>query len=255
MDSTSLRVCCAVIAFVSGGCAETLPVPPSRLAVNDTPGTVGGGNLEVGGGIGVAGSVFNGTAPSANATVTYGLRDDLDLRADASGGVILVEETYGVNRVSGFGMARLGIERNVVPGVFSLVAGVGGGGTRAGGFLSIDAGFVLGFENRYVSPFAGAVLHGGVPITSPTLVITEQEDGSPPTVLLREAYASFGFVGSVGVRIPFGGHRDGTPHRHAFQLSLDVGGSYGDDPAIDEGELERVLYNAGTFAYRVLLAN
>lgn len=234
------------------GCAETLPVPPSRLAVHETPGTVGARNTEVGGGVSQSGSVFNGSATSGSLAITHGLREDLDVRADVAVGAVVVDSAYLRHRITPFGTARLGIERNLVEGIFSLVAGVGGGGTRAGGFVAVDAGFVVGYENRYASPFVGAVLHVGVPVTSKTLSIVHQDDATTVRTETRRAYASFGFVASAGVRVPFGGHRSGEPHRHALQLSVDFGGSYGDDPAIDLDELDGIAFVGGTLAYRSL---
>ncbi len=186
------------------------------------------------------------------ARVTHGLREDLDVRADVAVGAVVVDSAYLRHRITPFGTARLGIERNLVEGIFSLVAGVGGGGTRAGGFVAADAGFVVGYENRYASPFVGAVLHVGVPVTSKTLSIVHQDDATTVRTETRRAYASFGFVASAGVRVPFGGHRSGEPHRHALQLSVDFGGSYGDDPAIDLDELDGIAFVGGTLAYRSL---
>lgn len=250
----------AIVAILFGalglgsmGCVETLPVPPSRIAVHDTPATVGAGNAEVAGGVGVAGSVFNGTGLSGGASVTRGLRDDLDLRGDVLVGGLVVDSGYLHDRITAFGLARLGLERSLVPGVVSVIGGVGGGATRAGGFVSADAGLLLGYENRYVSPFAGAVLHAGTPLSAPLVRIDYQEDPTTVRTVYRRAYPVFGWVASAGVRVPFGGHRDHVPHRYALQLSFDVGASYGNDPAIPTTARDFVMFGGTTLTFRTIL--
>lgn len=246
------RACFVLLGFGSSGCVETLPVPPSRIAVHDTPATVGASNTEVGVGGGLAGSTFNGEARYGAVSVTHGLRDDLDVRGDVSVGGLVVAGDY-VDRVSAFGLLRLGIERNLVPGIVSLIAGVGGGKTRAGGFASADAGLLLGYENRYVSPFAGAVLHVGVPITTPVVHIERHEDDGTIRTVDRQAYAVFGWVASAGIRIPFGGHRAQVPHAYALQFSGDFGASYGDDPAITTTTRDFVTYAGAQLSFRAIL--
>lgn len=251
--SVFVRAVFSLVGASLAGCVETLPVPPSRLAVHDTPATVGAGNVEVAIGGGLAGSTFNGSASVGTLSVTHGLNDQNDLRFDATVGAIVVDEQYIRNHVSGFALARMGVERNLVPGVVSLIGGIGGGATLAGGFVSVDAGILLGYENRYLSPFAGAVLHVGVPITHPTVRIDYREDGGAISTVYREAYSAFGWVASAGVRLPFGGYRAHAPHPFAFQLSADFGASYGNDPAITTTSRDFVTYAGAQLTFRAIL--
>lgn len=254
-DERWALACAIPMLLACVGCAETLPVPPSRLSVADSPGTVGAGNTELAAGGGIAGSVFNGSAGYGTVSLTHGVRDDLDVRADVTAGGIVVDPGYRDLRVTAFGAARLGVEKSVVPGILSLIAGVGGGASRAGGFVSADLGVLVGFENRYVTPFAGGVFHVGSPISPPTLRMDYFDDGGSMRTVYREAYAAFGWVASAGVRIPFGGHRTNVPHRYALQLSGDFGASYGNDVRSAEPGLESITYGGAHLTFRTVFGN
>jgi len=229
-----------------------MPTPPTRLAVQDTPGTVGEGNTELAFGGGFAGAGWDGSATYATVSVVHGIVDGTDLHVDATAGGIVVDDQY-VDEISAFGMARFGIEQNLVRRVLSVIAGVGGGRTRAGNFASADAGLLLGYENRYVSPFVGAVLHLGTPLSTPSVRIDRHEDDGSISTRYREAYRSIGWVGSAGLRIPFGGHRLHEPHRFALQFSIDGGSSHGKDPSDDTTSWRSVSYVGLSGTFRVLL--
>lgn len=238
-----LRLVLTLVPLALGACATTLPAPPTQTAPHDAPGTVGEGRTEVTAGGGMGGAVFDGAFNHGEVTVRHGVAEATDVSVRATAGrVSNTNETSDgrdVDAWRGIVALRLGLSRDFVPGVLSGFVGIGGGASGAGGFMGVDYGLSLGYDNRFLVPFGAVSMTLSTPITRPTLDFTGNDDSTPN---LRRAYRSIGFGFATGARVPFGGHRSGGLHTSAFTIAFEGTGLFGNDIAEGDSGLEEVIY-------------
>lgn len=236
-SSTTLTLLCFTV--IGTGCATTLPSPPIQTAPHDAPGTVGAGITEVALGGGLDTSVFNGSLAYGSATIRHGITESTELDARVTAGRIAHVNDDAVNPRLGVFALRLGFARDLVPDILMAFAGIGGGVTGAGGYVGMDYGLSLGFDNRYVVPFVSASMSLSTPVTRVTIDFTQEDDDAPN---LRRAYSAFGFGWATGLRVPYGGHKTGAEHTGAFDFVFEGNQMFGHDPRSTEDGLESIAY-------------
>lgn len=238
----ALFVALALTSF-SGGCATTLPAPPIQTAPHDAPRTVGAGRTEIEGGVGFVSAVFDGSLPNAQGTVRHGVTESTEITARATAGSFTNTGRIAQDARLGFFSLRLEFAHDLVPDILMAFGGIGGGVTGAGGYVGMDTGLSVGFNNRYFVPFAAVSLNLSTPVTRITLDFTTEDDTVPN---LRRAYSSIGYGVSFGFRVPYGGHATGGEHNGAFVLAMDSGQMFGEDPA-EPGVMSSIIYG-GVYA-------
>ncbi len=184
-------------------CTPHVFSPPGRTIALEAPATVGDGETAIQVSGGASGEVFGEAVVHGGARVRHGLTDELELTVDGTA-------IYFTNRDSPFETsahqgiygARLGVKRAYTRH-FALTAGMAGGGSAAGGFLSPDVGFVLGYDNPYFVPFFGGRVFLSQPLNTHEIVIV---DNGMDT--FHTAQTSYGFAIETGGRVPFGPRED-----------------------------------------------
>ena len=190
------RVSVLMISALLVGCSYRVVSPPARMAPLESPATlpVGTNGLAAEGGF--ASATFGPEVIFGS--VRYRRRlieEQLDGSIEVNGLHVL-----GGTDVSTFREAyslHLGLKYRML-GVLSLVGGVGGGGSAAGGFISPDVGFIAGFEKPYVIPFISVRGFLSQPFAAREIDLgiddDERKRGTPQT--------TFGLVTLSGVRVP-----------------------------------------------------
>ncbi|MCA9531449.1 MAG: hypothetical protein KC543_15070 [Myxococcales bacterium] len=122
----------------------------------------------------------------------------------------------------------MGVKREIEKWV-AVQAGLGGGGSAAGGFISADAGIILAIQNRYAIPFFTGSVFVSVPVASKPVTISDYT-GTPAL--------TGGITIGPGLRVPVS-HADDGKVKSAFLLGLRavaaMSVAFGDSPAIAIG--------------------
>jgi hypothetical protein len=140
--------------------------------------------------------------------------------------------------------ARAGFKYEVASW-FALQAGLGGGGSAAGGFVSPDAGGIFSYQGPKVVPFVAAGVNYSWPVRPKAIVFT---NGEGDRVGLRPTN-TFGYYGNFGIRVPFS-HEDPKSPRSALIIAYRFVGA-----AYDQVPFGRVheIYHLGVFALDFVL--
>ena len=183
------------------GCPDFVLSPPAQFLPLESPRPLNEGRTYLGVEGGVASAVFGPDIPGGSLVVRHGLGDDLELRIDASAGWI-TDASPSLD-FRGIASARVGFKGLVSPNFphAAWVAGIGGGASAAGGFVSGDAGLVFGYENPYIVPFLRMSLVTSVPIAARQVDITDA-GAEEPSPTFDTPHTTFGARLGVGARIP-----------------------------------------------------
>jgi len=144
--------------------------------------------------------VFGPGVVGASAEVRHGLTDRIDVATTASATVVVGGDLDDPPH-RGVYSARAFAHVVLVPRILSLQAGLGGGASAAGGYLSPDLGLILGYENDAFVPYLHGATFSSIPLTERRLDLRFDGDTDPD---FQTAFASIGFRFGVGARIPIG---------------------------------------------------
>ena len=204
-------------SFMTMGCTAHVYSPPSRLAVTDGPSNVEEGQVEIRGQYNVAGEVFGVGLQGAGASVRYGMTPEVEIvgtahYASLSGNRQTYKGTY-INPLDGpptvysedeswsLYTGRVGAKWSPEAwgGHFAVSSGLGGGYSDAGGLVSTDLGFTVGYSNRYVVPFVG--LHGYVSVPIGGIAHDISKNGAPAE--MQTPRFTYGAQMVLGVQMDF----------------------------------------------------
>jgi hypothetical protein len=141
-------------AFSLGAsCNTQVYSPPARPFPLESAAALGAREVGVqaaGGFHGDVGDLGGGlSALSGTLTVRYGVGAETDVSGEMS-----VLEVQGQSTTSPFVFSgRTGVKHEIVAGLLSMTAGVGGGGSAGGAFFSPDVGVILAAENPSLVPW------------------------------------------------------------------------------------------------------
>jgi hypothetical protein len=223
----------------AGGCSSTLTSPPGHALHLATPASAGKGNTLVTAAVGGGGEPFGPGVVAGELRARHGVAKSTDVGVTAAAVGLVGEHDFAIRHHAGIYSLRAFAHHELVPRFVALHAGVAGGGSAGGGFLSPDVGLTLGFENPHVVPYVSGTFFVSSPLTKNTLDMRKGNDTSD----LREPYLSFGPRLGTGIRIPIGPR--GSP---LGSIVFECGGTwlYGDDPADDRGRgLKRAFLMLG----------
>jgi hypothetical protein len=155
----------------------------------------------------LATAVFGPAVGGARASYRYGLTETLELSAAPS--VMWVAGAGAGDSHAGIYAFRAGAKYAPVRHI-SATFGLGGGGSAAGGFLSPDYGLNLGWDNRYLVPFAAARMFLSAPLAARYVHFTSDDDSwddphdphDAPDHNRRRPHFTYGFQVSGGLRAP-----------------------------------------------------
>lgn len=186
-----------LVLCLAPGCSYHVLSPPARAAPLESPRTLPVGQNAIAVEGAAQSGVFDPTIVSGALRYRRGLTKRLDGVADMTAFHVLGRPS-DLKTWPGAYALRLGVKQEASRDVFALTFGLGAGGSAAGGFISPDLGFILGYENRYFVPFLSVRAFISQPLGARRVVLGE-EDGerrasTPATTL--------GAGGALGFRIP-----------------------------------------------------
>jgi hypothetical protein len=174
------------------GCTTDVYLPPARFFPLESAATLPPGEtgLQVEGGI--HGAVFGVSAESGTLRVRRGVSDGTDASLEVS---VLHIDGAGPGDSSPYAFAsRVGIKHRVASWL-SLTAGLGGGGSAGGGFVSPDLGAIVAAENPYIVPFLALRGTFSQPFAAQPVLVSSGPSGVYPPLTW--------IVGGIaGLRIP-----------------------------------------------------
>ncbi len=217
---THLLVLATVCLFASACATPRIFSPQIRTAPLQSAATVGEGHLgvQLAGSYPIFGDSYNvgdetGPIFGGKGRVRYGLSEEMDLVTEFTG-------TFSNNSVDPdpFDILALGGAVGVKYQFARMVAveGIlGGGASKAGGYLGPAASFIWGYENDVVVPFASLNVGLSVPVaaknlrgTVPDPCCNENDPGTVDLVLRPRVTTTFSVA--PGVRVPLGKKDEGV---------------------------------------------
>jgi hypothetical protein len=149
---------------------------------------------------GLHGALFGPSGESGTLRVRHGIQQGTDVSMEASAMHIDGNSVAGTYPFLFAG--RAGVKREALPWL-SLTAGLGGGASAGGGFVSPDVGVIVAYENRYAVPFFSLRASASLPFD--THAVDTGQAGSD--TVGRFAYTpplTWIGGGSAGLRVPLG---------------------------------------------------
>ncbi|HEY1697871.1 MAG TPA: hypothetical protein VGG39_37175 [Polyangiaceae bacterium] len=170
------------------GCSTDVYLPPARLFPLESAATLPRGDTGVQVEGGVHGAGFGVSATSGTVRVRHGIDDATDASMEAS--VLHIEGAGPGDSYPNAFTTRIGVKHRVTPWL-SVTAGVGGGASAGGGFVSPDLGVIVAYENRYFVPFLEARGGFSEPFDAQPVVVGTQPGVAPPFTWIAGGVAGF----------------------------------------------------------------
>lgn len=168
---------------------------PKALHVRETGVQFEGGGI-VGADLGMPGFTLR---------VRHGIVKQLDGSAEFNFSSIRPDESFRFVGANPFVFSgRIGVKYAIIDHV-ALTAGCSLGSWAGGGFVSPDMSLILGFENRYVVPFASV---GGYTSHPFRTKLVNLENTDPGDSFVGLPVLTWGWSTSFGLRILMGGYDD-----------------------------------------------
>jgi hypothetical protein len=203
----------ALLALLASACTPRVYSPPARTLPLETPATLEPGAYGFDAEGGYSGAVFGPELATAALRVRRGLDEGIEAAAEL--GFVHVDRGGDTDTHPNGYLVRAGIKLQPEQ-AFALRAGVGGGGSAAGGFVSPDIGITLAFENAYFVPFVSGDAWVSQPIAASEIHLGTDDDGDD---VWDRPKPSFGLRGTGGFRVPWNRERPAADS-FAFGLSL-----------------------------------
>jgi hypothetical protein len=186
--------------LIACGCNHQVYSPPARLMPLESAATLGAGETGIQLEGGAHGAIFGPSGESGTLRVRHGIEEGTDVSMEASAMHIDGNAVAGTYPYLFAG--RAGLKHEALPWL-SLTAGLGGGASAGGGFVSPDVGVIVAYENRYAVPFFSLRASASVPFdTHP--VDTGQAGSDAVGRWVYTPPLTWIGGGSAGLRIPLG---------------------------------------------------
>jgi hypothetical protein len=199
------------------GCAYRVYSPPARSLPLESPEPLPPGATSATGEGAVHSLLFGPTLVGADLRVARGLPGG-EVSAEAT--VLGVQEKSAASTDRTIKMLRAGYRTG--SDVFGFGAGLGGGWSAAGAFISPDFALIVGYENCYLVPFGGLRAAVSLPIAPSAVDVSRPEDGVGAHVLRPRT--TFLFNPTLGLKVPLG-HRCAQRPRSKAALLFGLGWS------------------------------
>ncbi len=214
----TLLITSAIMASVLAGCGAHVYSPPARVATVETARTLEESETSHKLAGGLFSELFGAEGGIVSVQARHGVTDALELGGDAT---LIHIASRGVadqhpNIYSGRAALRWGPEwagDNV-----ALTAGLGGGVSAAGGFVSPDIGLNIAYENRYIVPFVTGSLLVSVPVGATAVDLSKSDEAIGTNV--QTPVTTKGAVIGAGISIPVYFGASENLHRGSIGLSV-----------------------------------
>lgn len=169
------RLALVLFLAASAGCVRQVWSPPAGYVPLEGPAPIAPGEVRVGasfggGGVGIGADLVGGALKYRRGM------EQIEVQGEVA--AVVVAEDSEAGTFPAILSARAGMKGLLVPG-FRHAAwrlGAGLGGSAGGVFGALDGGFVLGFDNPWVVPWAEVGGIVSVPLSSEDVDITKPDD-------------------------------------------------------------------------------
>ena len=194
-----LALTLAPVLLLVGACNHNVYTPPSRAFAIASPQVLADGQTTARANVSSSSQLFGPEIVAGSAGIRRGLANNVELVADASYAQVVESSAAGTNR--NIAMGRIGGKAHPTESHnLAVTAGVGGGHAPAAGtYASADVGAVVGYENRYLIPFASVGAFASVPIDPKEVDTTQPGDSAQE---LDTPEKTLGLTVGVGLKIP-----------------------------------------------------
>lgn len=239
--------------FLGIGCSPYVHSPPGRTFPLESPKALfpreTGLQIEGGGFLGADIGV-----PGFTLRARHGIVKGLDGSAEFNFGSIRPDDQLQFVGANPYVFAgRVGVKYAIIDHI-AIRAGVALGGWAGGGFASPDISLILGYENRYVVPFA--TVGGFTSHPFRTKLVRLDHSNDPLESFVGLPVLTWGWTTSFGLRIPLGGYDSprSTPPSlllgFGFRTAIfDQGWDVGDISALDGRRKEPYMWGSIGFEY------
>ncbi len=185
--------------LLATACSHNVYTPPSRAFAITSPKVLEEGKTVARANVSSSSQIFGPEIVAASAGFRRGTGNHVELVADVSYASVAEASAAGTNR--NVTMGRLGGKVHPTESKnLALTAGLGGGYAPAAGmYASADVGAVVGYENRYLIPFASAGAYTSVPIDPKEVDTTQPGDD---VQRLDTPEKTLGLTIGAGVKVP-----------------------------------------------------
>jgi hypothetical protein len=191
----TVRILTVALAVAGPGCSYRVYSPPARSLPLESPRPAERGQTSVTAEGTVHSLLFGPALAGGDLRVSHGVAQG---EVSAEGTVLRVQDRSAAGTDPTIAMGRVGFRAG--GDVFGFAAGLGGGWSAAGPFVSPDFGLLLGYENCYLVPFASLRAAISVPIAPSAVDVSKPEDGVGAHRLTPRTTAIFS--PGIGLKIP-----------------------------------------------------
>lgn len=202
MKHRSLAV--LVLCVGASACSPYLHSPPGRMVPLEAAKALPKGDFAIQGALAGGGAMWGPSVGAGTVQGRYGFGHDFEGALEAGFAVVGARDTeWSTSAKRALYSARAGFKYEVASW-FAVQAGVGGGGSAAGGYISPDAGIIFSYQGESVVPFVASGFYSSHPINAQPIVFRDSDSSE---VLFPDT--TLGAYGNFGIRIPItGGSRE-----------------------------------------------
>ena len=234
-----------LIASFASACSPYLHSPPARLVPLEAAKALAKGDLAFQGALGGGAAILGPANLAGTFQARYGFGKGLEGSAEAGFATIFPRgSAWNTDVTHSLFAARAGFKYEVASW-FALQAGVGGGASAGGGFISPDVGGIFSYQGEKIVPFLAGGINYSWPLGPNPIVFTNQQGDQEELRPVR----TFGAYGNLGLRIPYS-HRDPKSPRSAVIIAYRFVGAGFDEPATGRA---RYVYHLGVLALDFVL--
>lgn len=174
-----------MVIWLTSGCSTYLYSPPARVSPLESPGLLekGASSAEIQ--TSVNGAIFGPDLVKIGAQVSQGISDEVEVGGEFNmmslGRDDHAEHNIAEDHHPNIYTARLSAKWSpeIVENYLAFTAGLGGGLSAAGGFVSPDVGVVMGYKNPYVTPFVSSAVYVSQPVDPIALDMRKHDEVDP----------------------------------------------------------------------------
>jgi hypothetical protein len=209
-----VRILTLALVMAAVGCSYHVYSPPARSLPLESPRPLPAGQTSVTGEAAAHALLFGPDLVGGGLKVTHGIAQG-EVSLEGAALVVQGESAAGTNPVVGMGRAGF----HAGDRIFGFAAGLGGGWSAAGPYVSPDFALIAGYENCYLVPFGALRASVSVPIDPRTVDVSKPEDGLGAHRLRPRTTAAFS--PGVGLKVPlFHQCGEAVQYRAALLLGL-----------------------------------
>ena len=201
-----------LLAASASSCSPYLHSPPARMVPLEAAKALPKGDFAVQGALAGGVAIFGPSVGAGTAQGRYGFGRGFEGAAEVGFAALGARGSdWTTNARRSMFAARAGFKYEVASW-FAVQAGLGGGVSAGGGYISPDAGAIFSYQGEHIVPFFSGGVFYSVPLAEKDIVFT---NGDRMEVL--RADKTIGYQGNLGLRIPFTDSRSDSP-RSAVML-------------------------------------